>query len=44
MTYQKYLNIMGKKALEQNLEKEAIKLLVLELSKMDGATFFCETK
>ncbi len=31
---------MGKKALEQNLEKEAIKLLVLELSQMDGATFF----
>lgn len=42
MTYQKYLNIMGKKALEQNLEKEAIKLLVLELSKMDGATFFAK--
>lgn len=40
MTYHQYLNIMGKKALEQNLEKEAIKLLVLELSQMDGATFF----
>ena len=40
MTYQKYLNIMGKKALKEGLEKEAIKLLVLELSQMDGATFF----
>ena len=42
MTYQKYLNIMGKKALEQNLEQEAIKILVLELSQMDGATFFAK--
>lgn len=40
MTYQKYLNIMGKKALKEGLEKEAVKLLVLELSQMDGATFF----
>ena len=40
MTYQKYLNIMGKKALNAGLEKEAVKLLVLELSGMNGATFF----
>ncbi len=33
---------MGKKALEQNLEQEAIKILVLELSQMDGATFFAK--
>ncbi len=31
---------MAQKALEQNLEPEAIKILVLELSQMDGATFF----
>lgn len=40
MTYQKYLNTVGKKAQEVGLEKEAIKILILELSKMDGATFF----
>ena len=31
---------MGKKALNVGLEKEAVKLLVLELSGMNGATFF----
>ena len=31
---------MGKKALNAGLEKEAVKLLVLELSGMNGATFF----
>ena len=42
MTYQKYLNIMGKKALNAGLEKEAVKILVLELSGMNGATFFAK--
>lgn len=36
----KYLNIQKKRAQEYSLESEAIKLLVLELSNMDGATFF----
>ena len=40
MTFQKYLNIQKKRAQEYSLESEAIKLLVLELSNMDGATFF----
>ncbi len=33
---------MGKKALNAGLEKEAIKILVLELSGMNGATFFAK--
>ena len=40
MTYQKYLKLKGKKALENGLEQEAIKLLILELSNMNGANFF----
>lgn len=40
MSFQKYLNIQKKRAQEYSLESEAIKLLVLELSNMDGATFF----
>lgn len=31
---------MEKKAVKLGLEKEAVKILILELSKMDGATFF----
>lgn len=42
MTYQKYLNIMGKKAISLGLEKEAVKLLVLELSNTSGANFFAK--
>lgn len=33
---------MGKKALNAGLEKEAVKILVLELSGMNGATFFAK--
>ncbi len=40
MTFQKFVNYYGKKAVQMKLEKEAIKILVLELSGMDGATFF----
>ena len=39
MTYQKFLNEQTKRIKNTNLEKEAIKLLVLELSNLDGATF-----
>lgn len=40
MTYQKYLKLKRKEALQNGLEAEAIKLLILELSNMNGATFF----
>lgn len=40
MTFQKYLNSQRKRAEKASLEPEAIKLLVLELSEMDGATFY----
>lgn len=39
MTYQKFLTEQTKRIKNTNLEKEAIKLLVLELSNLDGATF-----
>lgn len=40
MTFQKFVNYHGKRAIQRGMEKEAIKILVLELSGMDGATFF----
>lgn len=40
MTYQKLINKGKKLAREKGLEEEAIKLIVLELSGLDGAAFF----
>ena len=40
MTYQKLINRGKKLAREKGLEEEAIKLIVLELSGLDGAAFF----
>lgn len=40
MTFQKFVKYYGKIAIQKQLEEEAIKILVLELSEMDGATFF----
>ena len=40
MTYQKLINKGKKFAREKGLEEEAIKLIVLELSGLDGAAFF----
>ena len=44
MTYEKYLKIQTKKALSLNKEAEAIKLLMLELSGMNGANFLASYK
>jgi protein-(glutamine-N5) methyltransferase, release factor-specific len=40
MTFQKFVNYHGKRATQKGMEPEAIKILVLELSGIDGATFF----
>lgn len=42
MTYQQFLNKQMKRALSLSKEAEAIKILVLELSGLDGAAFFLQ--
>ncbi len=44
MTYEKYLKQQTKRALSLNKEPEAIKLLMLELSGMNGANFLASYK